>query len=30
MADDDDFLVTVDIQMLDDEGKPVAGQRNVV
>jgi len=28
MADDDDFLVTVDIQMLDDEGKPVAGQRN--
>ncbi len=27
-ADDDDFLVTIDIQMLDEEGTPVAGQRN--
>lgn len=27
-ADDDNFLVTIDIQMLDEEGTPVAGQRN--
>ena len=27
-ADDDNFLVTVDIQMLDDDGTPKPGQRN--
>lgn len=27
-ADDEDFLVTIDIQMLDDDGNPVPGQRN--
>jgi trigger factor len=27
-ADDDNFLVTIDIQMLDEEGTPVPGQRN--
>jgi trigger factor len=27
-ADDENFLVTIDIQMLDDEGNPVPGQRN--
>ncbi|MCB2205522.1 trigger factor [bacterium] len=27
-ADDDDFLVTIDIQMLDDDGNPKEGQHN--
>ena len=27
-ADDENFLVTIDIQMLDDDGNPVPGQRN--
>jgi trigger factor len=27
-ADDENFLVTIDIQMLDDEGTPKPGQRN--